>query len=271
VAQDHVDNIVFGYAYDGGWMTTVGIPARAIGRPSSAPGDEGQFDQFPYAFLTPPNPAFGAPFGALSFNFNDAADLAMLTAATPKIEFSTSLDIKQFVNYGHKIIWYHGLTDPGPPVLGTIEYYNQMAQQFGGLQAAQKFSRFYPVPNMDHCTGGATTDGFDFLTPLKNWVENNTPPGSVVASSLPNAFNATTYQVLGNYITAGFVNAPTTRSRPLCPYPQQARFTGSTSPTNGVPVATNPTDPANASNYTCTNGPELHPPLPRSALLGPPR
>ena len=29
VAQDHVDNTVFGYAYDGGWMTTVGIPLRS--------------------------------------------------------------------------------------------------------------------------------------------------------------------------------------------------------------------------------------------------
>ena len=153
VAQDPVNNAVFGYAYDGGWMTTVGIPARDINGPTSAPSNEGQFDQFPYAFITPPNPAFGAPFGALSFNFNDPADKAILIGATPKIEYSTSLDIKRFVNYGHKVIWYHGLTDPGPPVLGTIEYYHQMAQQFGGLQAAQNFSRFYPVPNMDHCTG----------------------------------------------------------------------------------------------------------------------
>jgi feruloyl esterase len=173
----------------------------------------------------------------------------MLTAATPKIEDSTSLDISKFVNYGHKIIWYHGLSDPGPPVLGTITYYNQMAQQFGGLQAAQNFSRFYPVPNMDHCTGGATTDQFDMLTPLVNWVEHATAPGPVSATGVN--FNATTYQVVGNYITGGFVNAPTTRSRPLCPYPQQTRFTGSTTLVNGVPVASNPAGLANAANYTC--------------------
>ncbi len=29
VASNHVDNTVQGYAYDGGWMTTVGIPASA--------------------------------------------------------------------------------------------------------------------------------------------------------------------------------------------------------------------------------------------------
>ena len=46
-------------------------------------------------------------------------------------------------------------------------------------------------------------------------------------------------------------NAPTTRSRPLCPYPQEARFIGSTPIVAGVPVASNPADLANAANYTC--------------------
>ena len=76
----------------------------------------------------------------------------MLTTATPKIEYSTSLDIRHFVNYGHKIIFYHGLSDPGPPVTGTINYYNQMASQHGGINRAQNFSRFNGVPNLDHCT-----------------------------------------------------------------------------------------------------------------------
>lgn len=253
VSQDPVDNTVFGYAYDGGWMTTVSIPSRDIGGATSAPGNEGQFDQFPYYGVSPSDPAFGGALGALAFNFNSAADFNMLTAATPKIQYSTSLDIGQFIKYGHKIIWYHGLSDPGPPVTGTITYYNQMAQQFGGFQAAQNFSRLYPVPNLDHCTGGATTDQFDLLTPLVNWVENGTAPGPVTAKGVN--FNATTYQVVGNYITSGFVNAPTTRSRPLCPYPQQARFTGATTLTSGVPVATNPADLANASNYTCVQPP----------------
>jgi len=48
-----------------------------------------------------------------------------------------------------------------------------------------------------------------------------------------------------------FVNAPTTRTRPLCPYPQQARFTGTHTVVNGVPVALNPSDLANSVNYTC--------------------
>src|ERR1700722_15988124 len=243
VAPDHVDNTVLGYAYDGGWMTTVGIPSRDIGSTKSPPGNEGQFNQLPYGWITPPNPAFDPN----SFNFD--TELGMLTTATPKIEFSTSLDIPHFVNYGHKIIFYHGLSDPGPPVTGTINYYNQMASQHGGINVAQNFSRFYGVPNLDHCTGGATTDQFDMLTPIVNWVEKGAAPMGVPATGVN--FNATTFQALGNYITGGFINAPTTRSRLLCPYPRQARFTGATTVSNHVPVAANPADLASAANYTC--------------------
>jgi hypothetical protein len=102
---------------------------------------------------------------------------------------------------------------------------------------------------MDHCTGGPTTDGFDFLTPLTSWVETGTQPAGVVSSG--QNFNAATYQVVGNYITGGFIQAPTTRSRLLCPWPKQVRFMGATSIVSGVPVASTPADLANAENYTC--------------------
>jgi tannase/feruloyl esterase len=170
-----------------------------------------------------------------------------LTKSSPAVSYSTSLDISKFVNYGHKIIWYHGLSDPGPPVLGTIIYYNAMAKQHEGLKAAQNFSRLYPIPNMDHCSGGATTDQFDPLTPLTQWVETGTAPGSLPAKGVN--FNTATYQV--GFVSGPPDNAPTTRSRPLCPYPQEARFTGSTTIVDGVPAASNPADLANAANYTC--------------------
>ena len=244
VAPDHVDNTVQGYAYDGGWMTTVGIPARKIGTASSVPGDAALgLGSLGYRSFAPPQPSF-YPLG---FNFD--TELGLLTHSTAQVTASTSLDISAFVKYGHKIIWYHGLSDPGPPVLGTLAYYNQMARQSGGLRAAQTFSRLYPVPNMDHCTGGATTDQFDMLTPLVDWVEHGVAPGPIPATGVN--FNATTYQVVGNYITGTFVNAPTTRSRPLCPYPQEARFTGPTTLVGNVPVASNPADLASAARYTC--------------------
>jgi hypothetical protein len=111
----------------------------------------------PLRVPSPPQPTF-SPLG---FNFD--TDLGILSRNTPVVTYSTSADISRFV-------------DPGVPVLGTIKYYEEMAEQFGGLDRAQRFSRFYPVPNMGHCSGGSATDTFDLLTLLANWVENGTPP-----------------------------------------------------------------------------------------------
>jgi feruloyl esterase len=233
VAEDHVTNIVQGYAWDGGWMTTVGF--------RFGPGIPVSDANFIYGFLSPPQPTFNA----LDFNFD--TDLRMLNANAPIVTYSTSLDIRRFVHYGHKIIWYNGLSDPTAPVLGTIKYYEEMAQRFGGLERAQQFSRFYPVPNMGHCGGplgggGAATDQFDLVTPLANWVENGTPPGPINAKGVN--FTPATYQV-------SFVQGPATRTRPLCPYPQQARFTGKVSVIGGVPIASNLADLADPTKYQC--------------------
>ena len=254
VAPNPVSNVAQGYQYDGGWMATTGIPSRKIGTssPTSLPGDFSLgVGTFGYLFLSPLCPTCNT----LNYNFNTATltqsgNTYVMAPTTPVVSYSTSLNMSQFVNYGHKIIWYHGASDPGPPILQTQVYVTQLAEQNGGWNNAQNFFRFYPIPGMDHCTGGPTTDGFDFLTPLINWVEKGMSPAGVSASGT--GFNAATYQVVGNYITS-FINAPSTRSRLICPYPQQARFTGKTSLVNGMPVATNPSDLANSSNYTCVN------------------
>jgi hypothetical protein len=164
-----------------------------------------------------------------SDEFMTAYQLA-LAGQSPRAQIGAARDVARHQalrRYGHKIIWYHGLSDPGPPVLGTILYYDQMTEKFSGLDQAQRFSRLYPVPNMDHCTGGATTDNFHLLAPLTAWVENNSAPGSIDATGTN--FNATTYQVVGNFITDSFVNAPTNapdrsahiRSRRALPAPIQ--------------------------------------------------
>jgi hypothetical protein len=57
VAEDHVTNIAQGYAWDGGWMTTVGIPTRKIGSPGRVPGDFALgVGGLGYAFLSPAQP-----------------------------------------------------------------------------------------------------------------------------------------------------------------------------------------------------------------------
>ena len=184
-------------------------------------GDFGQgASQIGWAWLSPPDPTFDI----LGFNFDTDTDL--MVTSSPVATNSSSLDIEKFIDHNGKIIWYHGLSDPGPPVLGTINYYNELAAQHGGLRGAAKFSRFYPIPNMGHCGGGPATDQFDMLSPLVQWVENGVAPGSVVATGV------------------NFTTAPTTRQRPLCPYPQQARFIGGPGGDLSVPT-----------NYECITPP----------------
>jgi hypothetical protein len=250
VAPYHSDNQLFGYLYDGIWAATSGLPGRDVGTsPTKAPGNWGSgLLQFVYASLSPAEPTLDP----LSFNFT--TDQGLLTRSTPYATVTSSLDISKFINYGHKIIFYDAASDPGINTLITLSYYQGMAELFGGLEKAQKFSRLYLVPNMSHCSGGPATDQFDVLTPLTQWVENGTPPGPIPATGVN--FTAAQYGV--GFVSGPPDNAPTTRSRPLCPYPQQARFTGTTTMVNGVPVARNSADLADASMYTCVMPPPHH-------------
>ena len=203
VLKDHADNTVRGYAYDGGYMTPAGIPARKIGTPTSPPGDFLLgLGQIPYAWISPADPSFDP----LNFNFD--TDITRLNGQSPIVTSSTSLNLAEFKRRNGKIIWYHGLSDPGPSAAGTIEYYRELADRNEGFENTMKFARLFVVPNMGHCGGGPATDQFDPLTPLVNWVEKGAAPDTILASGTK------------------FTSAPTTRSRPLCPYPQEVRYAG---------------------------------------------
>jgi feruloyl esterase len=60
---------------------------------------------------------------------------------------------------------------------------------------------------MYHCNGGPGPNVFDTVTALEQWVEQGKAPAQMVAS----------------HSTGGKVD----RTRPLCPFPQQAQWKGS--------------------------------------------
>jgi hypothetical protein len=216
-ARDPVNAMVFGYSYDGGFMAPTGIPSRKIGTPTSTPGDFALgLGQIPYIWVSPANPRMNP----LSFSFDK--DIGNLNKSTPLVTYSASTNISKFKNRGGKVIWYHGVSDPGPPALGTIEYYKQLTARNGDLAETRKFARLFLIPNMGHCRGGPATDQFDMLTPLVTWVEQGVAPDQIVASG------------------TRFTSPPTARARPLCSYPEQARYTG---PAGG--------DLATVTNYAC--------------------
>lgn len=116
-------------------------------------------------------------------------------------------DIRPFREAGGKLLLYHGLADPAISAYGTEDYYNKVARIVGGQDVAASFANLYLVPGMHHCSGGPGPNQFDMLTVLERWVEQGVAPGAVEAT----------------HKTDDVVD----RTRPLCPYPQVARYTGS--------------------------------------------
>ena len=76
-----------------------------------------------------------------------------------------------------------------------------------GPGKVKDFYRLYMVPGMGHCRGGDGTDTFDMVTALEQWVEQGKAPDQIPASRVR--------------------NAKVDRTRPLCPYPQVAKYKGS--------------------------------------------
>lgn len=123
-------------------------------------------------------------------------------------------NLRGLQNRGGKIMIYHGVSDAIFSV-NDSETWLRRAQQHTG----KDFAKLYPIPGMGHCSGGPSTDQFDMLTPLVKWVEEGVEPQAVVATA----------RGAGH---AGGVNADVpnawraARTRPLCPFPQVARYKG---------------------------------------------
>lgn len=118
---------------------------------------------------------------------------------------------------GAKLMVYHGTADPIFSSDDSVHWYEAVGQQHRDVQ---DFARLYLVPGMNHCAGGPATDQFDMLQALVDWVERGEAPDRVIASARgagnPGGANAD----LPADWSAG-------RTRPLCPYPQVARYNGS--------------------------------------------
>ena len=108
-------------------------------------------------------------------------DKEALTAVQPLVD-STSTNLTTFSAHGGKLIFYHGDSDPWFSPLDTFDYYKGMVADNGGPEAVSKWSQFYFVPGMAHCSGGPALDQFDLLGAMVNWVEKGIAPTSVLAT-----------------------------------------------------------------------------------------
>jgi feruloyl esterase len=115
-------------------------------------------------------------------------------------------DLKRFVSHGGKLILYHGWSDNLIAPLNSINYLNSVIPKLGGPEKTEASVRLFMAPGMGHCGGGDGPNEFDMVTPLEQWVEHGEPPQRVIASH-----------------RAG---SQVDRTRPLCPYPQVAKYNG---------------------------------------------
>jgi feruloyl esterase len=156
--------------------------------------------------------------------FNPATDVHLLDAAADALT-PPSANLKPFFKRGGKLLMYHGWADQQVAPLNSVTYFDAVTKAAGNNVAGKSIA-LYMVPGMGHCQGGAGTDSFDKVAAVEQWISTGRAPAEIVAS----------------HMAAGRVD----RTRPLCPYPQVAKYQGSGS-----------TD--EASHFACVRPAVLHP------------
>ena len=125
-----------------------------------------------------------------------------------KIMNATDPDLTRFRDRGGKLLMYFGWADPALNPFMGIEYYEDVTRTMGAN--TKDFFKLYLLPGVFHCSGGVGPACFDPLAQVIPWVEQGKAPGPIVAQQ----------------VEAGKVQ----RARPLCPYPQVAKYNGQGNP-----------------------------------------
>jgi Tannase and feruloyl esterase len=157
-------------------------------------------------------------FDWTTFNF-DTDPPAMETMH--EIIDSVQDDLHAYGDAGGKMIIYQGWGDISQSPYRTIQYYQGLRRHVG-RRPVEDYARLFMAPGMYHCGGGIGPNDFDALTAMEQWVEQGKAPSSIVASH------------------NGGIG--TDRTRPLCPFPQHAKYKGSGSIDD-------------AANFTCQGAP----------------
>jgi len=174
-----------------------------IGQVVNGPNGPGTWPRYAETFLR--YEAFPEKDAQLPLSRFDIDKDPPRTNLAAQILNATDTDLRAFENHGGKLLMYFGWADPQLNPLMGVEYYEKVVEKMGGT--TPDFFRLYMVPGMFHCGGGIGTSVFDAATPLLKWVESGTAPDEIPASRVEDRKVA--------------------RTRPLCPYPQVARYKGS--------------------------------------------
>jgi feruloyl esterase len=176
-----------------GWLSLI-VSTQQTQKPADFNLAEGVMR---YLALKPPN----ANYDYKTFNFD--RDIHLL-GDWGKLADAKNTDLSKFKNRGGKLLMTYGWADPILQPMMGVNYYEQAVAKNG--PQTTDFFRLFMVPGMSHCAGGIGPDRNDGVTAVIDWVEKGKAPASIVASRV--------------------VNNQVVRTRPLCPYPQVARYSG---------------------------------------------
>jgi feruloyl esterase len=135
-------------------------------------------------------------------------------------------DLSAYERSGGKLLLWHGAADFGVPFQGTVDYYERVRATLGA-ERTEHFVRLLLAPGVGHCRGGAGAQPADPLAALVDWVENGKAPTILDGERLDE-------------------NGVATATRPICPYPTVARWTGQGDPDDGA-------------TYTCAEATRMAP------------
>lgn len=131
-------------------------------------------------------------------------------------------DLSAFRDHGGKVLIWHGWADQLISSLGTVDYYKRVVEKMGGAAKTAEFARLFMAPGVGHCGGGSGPTPTGQMDALLSWVEQRKAPETLPAERRDQS-------------------GAVVRSRPLCLYPQVARYKG-----------TGSTD--SAANFVCSAG-----------------
>jgi hypothetical protein len=181
-----------------GTMASTWANAIVAAQPTAKPADFNLADGIMrYLVLDPPRPEYDS----LTFDFDRDTGLV---ARWSMLADAKDADLSKFRKSGGKLIMTYGWADQILQPLMGVRYYESVVEKHG--KKTGDFVRLFMVPGMAHCGGGVGPDRNDAVTAVIDWVEKGKAPDHLIASK----------------VTSGTV----VRTRPLCPYPQVARYKG---------------------------------------------